>query len=227
MIANVRGRTPKAQGMSDMGEAKERPEATRIGWACGVASLFLVVVTAAQWWIADNASPVALFALLGLAWAAFALAALWALYRAVRSNFGARAWVPVTVCLLALLCVLFVPFTDAWVRLNFHALLKEREDIVRQVMSGTLKPNVPHNLSLISLGRAAPKVSSGGNQIAVETLGGQPYIFFYTHRGVLDSYAGILYVPPGGEPSRYSELTKSNRLQVARLEGPWYYVANY
>ena len=90
-----------------------------------------------------------------------------------------------------LLIIVFVPFTDMSVYASFHLKLLSREDIVQQ--AGTLKNNVDYNNEMIHLPTGYPNVSSGGNDILVEGENGNLSVFFYTFRGILDNFAGIIY----------------------------------
>lgn len=70
---------------------------------------------------------------------------------------------------------------------------------------------------------AVPKnysgVTSGSRDIIVEGSPSKQYVFFYTYRGILDDYSGVVYVPPGLSPSDFRD-----DVEVTPIEGQWYFV---
>jgi hypothetical protein len=52
-------------------------------------------------------------------------------------------------------------------------------------------------------------------------------VFFFTFRGILDNYAGFLYVPSGGKPTEYSDLNEPQSVEIEHLEGNWYYASHH
>ena len=89
--------------------------------------------------------------------------------------------------------------------------------------SGTLRPNVAHNGSLIALGRSGPNVSAGGNEMMVETRADKPWVLFFTFRGI-NHYSGFLHVPDGGDPDTFADLSERRHQIVPHAPG-WYFVA--
>lgn len=188
------------------------------------AGLILLLARFAEWWIADFATPFGAFALESLVWIIFAACLITFVVRAVRDRFRRGTWIPVVVSSLALIASLSLPLLQWWIKLNFAVHRDARHRVVADVVAGKLHPNVLHNPKLIALGEVYPHVSAGGNEIVVETHGGRDYIFFYAYRGILDSYAGFLFVPEGGDPRTVSDASGS---QIRQLSTEWYYLAHY
>jgi hypothetical protein len=65
------------------------------------------------------------------------------------------------------------------------------------------------------------------HEIVVEGKDGAQYVFFYTFRGILDSYSGFLYVSKGGAPTGYSYLGEEKFTQITPLEENWYHVSHH
>lgn len=192
-----------------------------------LAASSLVLAIAFQWNIVDVLTPFFILPFLGALWLALAACAIWAVVYAVRHRrLGWQARRPLLVCITAVLVVAFVPFTDLWLRANFHLLRERREEVVRQVQAGVLRPNVEGSASLIALGNAAPTLSMGGNEIAVEEHGGWQFVFFFTCRGLVDNYGGFLFVPEGGDPRSFRDLSEANSTQLIPFGGAWYYAAH-
>ncbi len=102
--------------------------------------------------------------------------------------------------------------------LDFKLHKTQREVVIENVNNGSLSPNVVHNSSLINLENRYPVLSAGGNEIVVEQHEGLKYVFFFTFRGILDNYAGFLYVPNGGKPTECSDLNESRGVEIKHLK---------
>lgn len=193
-----------------------------------LASVLLVLTKALQWSIIDLVTGFLLDPFLALLWLFLSATTVWGVVVLVRNAklTGWRAASPLLVCLAGVACALFVPFTSIWLNANYHLLRHSRIQVVRRVQEGSLRPNVSYNQSLISLGLLSPPVSTGGNEIVVERHDGQPYVFFFTYRGVLDNFSGYLFVPTGGDPRKFSDLVDTASTQVERVESNWYFAAH-
>jgi hypothetical protein len=166
--------------------------------------------------------------LAGIVWLFYFIAAIVSLSCILKiKKIGFASLAPAAVQAIAFLIVFFVPFTNLWLKADFAFYKSEREEVVKKVYSGELKPNVLHNSSLISLGNNYPLISMGGNEIVVEEHEEIKYVFFYTFRGILDNYSGFIYVPDGGNPTSYSDLNKFESTQIVRLEGNWFYASHH
>jgi hypothetical protein len=192
-----------------------------------VGSLAVVVLAAFQWSIIDRITPFLYVPLLGVVWLGFAAAGVGSLTSIAKAkHIGILAFAPASMQVVAVALVLFVPFTNLWLETDFALYRGQREDAVRRVQNGELRPNVSHNPSLIKLGRDFSLISMGGNEIVVEEHQGMKYVFFFTYRGILDSYSGFLYVPSGGDPTKYSDLSDGEARQVRSLKRNWFYVSH-
>lgn len=61
----------------------------------------------------------------------------------------------------------------------------------------------------------------------VEEHDGLQYVFFFTFRGILDNYSGFLFVPEGGDPTRFRDLNEPESTQLARYASHWYFAGNH
>lgn len=132
---------------------------------------------------------------------------------------GVAALLPIGVQIVAILLVLLIPFSNIWLDINFALHKRQREKVVAKVNRGELKP---YNIMVID---EYPNVSMGGNAIIVEEHDRKKYVFFYTFRGILDSYEGFLYVPQGGDPRKFEDLS-DQQSEIRRWEGHWFYVSH-
>lgn len=209
-----------------MTDLPARPRATRLWAAVGAASLVLLASRALEWSLADWLTPFLLAPLLVPVWLLMLGVFASALFHAWRRPW--REWLPALACIAAIAFALLAPFARWWLWADFHRRLAAREAVIADVQAGTLAPNVAHNASLIALdGRA--QVSAGGNEVVVERHQGSVYLFFYTERGVLDRYAGYLWVAADGDPQMFDDGMRGH----ARIEGMgefdgkgrWYFIS--
>lgn len=178
-----------------------------------------------QWNIIDAITPFLGLPLLGLAWLLVMLSAVLAATYAYRHRCkGAFAFAPLAVSTGALLLAFFVPFTQLWLYANFHLNKSAREQVVEKVRSGVFKPNVAHNAKLIALQNDSG-VSMGSDKIIVEGPLNNPYVFFFTFRGILDNYSGFLWVPDEGKPEQFSDADESGT-EIESFGGNWYFIGH-
>ncbi|MEG0775450.1 hypothetical protein [Clostridium sp.] len=134
-----------------------------------------------------------------------------------------RAIVPLTICIITILIVWFVPFTKINLALDFSKNLEQREKVVSMIQTGELMPNVSHNQSLIALPKEYAHLSKGGGEVVVEREGDNLRVLFFTFRGVLDSFSGFVYI------SDDTKLQEGNFntgfLQIEKKKEHWYWGA--
>lgn len=189
------------------------------------SALVLLLSLVFQWNIIDAFTLLIGGPWLGLAWLLAMTAAVLASTHAYRHRSkGAYAFAPLIVSGAALLAASFVPFTRLWLDVNFNLNKAKREQVVANVKSGALTPNIKHNAKLIALPKGAG-VSMGGDEIVVEGPSSNPYVFFYTFRGFLDNYSGFLWVPDGGRPEQYSDAGEPGT-EIVPFGGNWYFVGH-
>jgi len=193
-----------------------------------LSSFSIIALSAFEWLIIDRITPFLYAPLAGLIWVFFIAMAIVSVTSIFRfKKLGYVSFVPIGVQIVAFLLVLFVPFTNFWLKANFFLHKSQREEVIAKVRRGDLKSNVSYNTTLIALGDSYSLVSMGGNEIVVEEHHGKKYILFYTFRGVLDNYSGFLYVPKGSDPSNFSDLNEEQSTQIEALEENWYYVSHH
>lgn len=206
-------------------KARRRPLMLTKGekFRVGVAVVSVVFMTL-EWELADRLSFLWLIFLLGVLFL-LPLALIWELFVLVFRNARKQALIRLSVMVSCAVVVVCVPFTDYWLEWDFESKKSEREEIVRKVVDGAIKPNVSYNERLITLPDDVSILSRGGNQILVEEHDGKKYVFFFTYRGILDSYAGYIHVPDGGDPMRYSDMS-DGITQVVHKTGNWFFISH-
>ena len=189
------------------------------------SALLLLMSLVFQWNIIDALTPFLGGPLLGLAWLLVMISAVFASAYAYRHRSkGAYAFAPLMVSTGTLLVAFFVPFTQLWLYGNFNLNKSARQQVVENVKSGTFKPNVAHNAKLIALPKGSG-VSMGGDVIIVEGPSSNPYVFFFTFRGILDNYSGFLWVPDGGRPENFGDADEPGT-EIESFGGNWYFIGH-
>jgi amino acid transporter len=212
--------------MSDdvvVGESRTSPWACLA--ACTICAITALIAATFNWTLID-CFPALIFlpGHLIAAIAPLAVCAIWALFEVFRLRRGGLVHAaPFLVCAVTVLLLFITPFTQIWLNGNFWWHRAERERIVWQVESGQLRPNVAHNGSLTALGGEQRNGSAGGNELMVETPASQPWVLFFTFRGI-NHYSGFLYVPGDGTPHAFMDLS-DRRHQVVSYSKNWFFVA--
>lgn len=192
------------------------------------ASITIILLSAFKWSIVDAITPFLYLPLAGVLWLYFAVVTIVSITAIFHfRKIGVVSLAPVGTQILAILIVVLVPFTNLWLKADFAFYKIKREEVVKKVYSGELMPNQNYNSSLIALGEKYPSLSKGGNEIVVEEHDGKKYVFFFTFRGILDNYAGFIYVPDGGNPSHYSDLNEDQSTNIVSLEKNWFYASHH
>ena len=169
-----------------------------------MTACFLIAAKAFYWNLAEWLSVFLCGPLLALCYLATASVLLWSLATALRTRGSWNRFLPAILCATALAAARFVPFDALWLKADFILRRSDRESIIAQLRSGAISAPFPgHPIGLIAL-PSSPAVSRSGNDILVSGSRQDPFVFFYTFRGVIDNYAGFLRVPPGHLPDEFT-----------------------
>jgi hypothetical protein len=134
-------------------------------------------------------------------------------------------WKPILIQSTTIFLVIFFPFTQIVLDIDFKMNKSEREEVVKMVENGTLKPNVSHNSSLIQLPKKYDQLSKGGGEIVIEKSGDNYSVLFLTFRGILDNFSGFVYSPNDKKPSPGD--FRGDFKQIEKLDENWYFVGSY
>jgi len=194
-----------------------------------ISSLALLLVIVFRWQIIDIVTVFLIMPVLVIFWLSFIITGIFSLTcLRNRNSTGRVAIAPIAIQIVTLFLIVFIPFTKIWITANFYIYKAEREEIVNNINQGTYKEHeLLNNIYFIPLGNSYPRVSMGGNDVAVEETDGKKHIFFYTFRGILDNYSGFIYVPSGGSVSNFSDLNEEHSTDIRMLENNWYYVSHH
>jgi flagellar biosynthesis protein FliQ len=204
----------------------QRPSwAKRTLYLCIASSVLLLASRAFQWDIIDALTPFLGGPLLVLAWLPILVSVLVAsVYAFLQRSKGILAFAPLIISIVVIVIAIAFPFTLVWLHANFYVNKLARERVVLGVKAGVLKPNVKHNAQLITLPKGSG-LSKGGDQIVVQGPSDDPYVFFFTFRGILNNYSGFLWVPEGGKPEKFSDAGEMGT-QIRSFGGNWYFIGH-
>lgn len=188
------------------------------------ASFLLVAAVALQWHLVDALTPFLMFPAFAVLWLVFVVAVVIAVWLALRKRSRA-ALICFVVCVVSGLAAWFDPFTPLWLRVYFSWYEMERDRAVETLLTQGL-PRASHNTSVARLPAGAPNISMGGNEVIVQEHDGLTYVLFFTFRGILDNYAGYLYVPDGGDPRRFMDLHEDTT-EFVLMKPNWIYVSHH
>lgn len=134
----------------------------------------------------------------------------------------ARNGIPILINIVVIVLIFIIPFTSITVNLDYRFNKSEREEVIKLVLDGSLKPNISYNAALIHLPDKYEKLSKGGGEIIVEGSGQDIQILFFTYRGVVDNFAGFIYTANGSRPD---EMLFGDLIQVKKFDKNWYWVS--
>lgn len=137
-----------------------------------------------------------------------------------------KAFVPAIINIVAAVSIFTVPFAAITLKIDFYFHLNEREYVIEKVADGKLVPNVSYNKSLINLPKKYQNLSKGGGDIIVEykNKDKDPNVFFFTFRGIIDTFSGFAYIPADKEPER-TDFNCTEILEVEKLQDKWYWLS--
>jgi hypothetical protein len=138
-------------------------------------------------------------------------------YRRWRTDRSASL-LPLFTLVLLVGTAQLIDFTDLWLRAYFAVGRSGREEIVRQVQAGELRPDAGSRL--IRLPAGYRWLSLDGGEIVVD----RDKILFFTFRGVLDHFAGFVYSPDGSMPT--DDDFQGDYFLIRQMDVSWYYVSS-
>lgn len=144
---------------------------------------------------------------------------------AIITLFKNKDWKPIVIQVITILLLLIVPFNQIILDIDFKINKSEREQVVKMVENGELKPNISHDSSLIQLPKKYEHLSSGGGEIVVEKSGDGFNILFFTYRGLLDNFSGFVYTPNDQKP--FKTAFDGDFKEIDKMEKNWYFVGSY
>lgn len=186
-----------------------------------VSSVLVLFYKIFKWKIIDLVTPFLIISIWLIVFGFFILITV----QTIIILFKNKEWKPVTIQLTTILLLVFFPFTQIMLNIDFKINKSEREKIIQMVEKGTVKPNVSHNSALIHLQKKYQHLSKGGGEIVVEQKGKDYSVLFFTFRGILDNFSGFVYAPNDQKP--LIDDFGGDFKEIKKIDENWYWVASY
>ena len=151
-----------------------------------------------------------------------------AIYAIKRRRIGlTKVSAPLAVNLLTALIVLFVPFTQLTIYLDFRFHLNSRTKVVDEVLAGKYESRVQNagaRGDLISLPTALSSLSSDGGEIVRLHRPKDTLVLFFSFRGILDNFSGFVYSSDDSPPA--VDDFGGRFVEIERLRKNWFWAAS-
>jgi hypothetical protein len=158
---------------------------------------------------------------------AFAAVLVWAIVHAILPFRGARGnrFSPLLLGLTSLAVFLFVPFNEIELDINFSINVQSRTDVAQRVLAKipSAAPMLGGRGDFVHLTGSEYRLSDDGDVMVWHTAQKQ-MVFFFTFRGVLDSFSGFVYSANDLPPE--NEDFGGEWVEVTRLRKNWYWAAS-
>jgi hypothetical protein len=216
---------------TDVEEKQEKRKITSQALTAAVcASCAIILVSMFRWTLVEYLTPF-LEPFLEMAIGVFfVIALIWSIAHSIRAwkHGTGAALLPVLVCLLTATVAIFVPFTALTTDVDFRVHYAARTAVVGAVLAGKYDNHIENSGGrgdLIALPGSLSYLSSGGGEIMRFHHQDRTLIFFFSYRGILDSFSGFVYstdnMPPangdfGGQFVEIAPLGKNWFWAVSR-----------
>jgi hypothetical protein len=159
----------------------------------------------------------------------FVVALVWSIVHSVRAwkHGPTAALLPALVCLLTAAVAIFVPFTALTIDLDFRVHYAARMAVVDDVLAGKYDNHTEGGGSrgdLIALPSSLSSLSSGGGQIVRFHHQDRTLIFFFSYRGILDSFSGFVYSSDNRPPTNGD--FGGQFVEIIPLRKDWFWAAS-
>ena len=157
------------------------------------------------------------------------IALIWSIVHSVKTwKHGATAaLLPVLICLLTATVAIFVPFTALTTDLDFRVHYAARMAVVDDVLAGKYDNHTESGGSrgdLIALPASLSYLSSGGGEIVRFHHQDRTLIFFFSYRGILDSFSGFVYSSDSSPPTNGD--FGGQFVEIIPLRKNWFWAAS-
>jgi hypothetical protein len=129
---------------------------------------------------------------------------------------------PFGINVITILLLVLVPFRAMGLRRDIQSNFEERLKVVHLIEDGQLLVN---NRGMAKLPFYLRHLSKDGGFVKVEKGADGLQVFFFTFRGVLDNFSGILYSSSDVEPQ--NGIFGADVKESEKLKDNWYWIASW
>lgn len=194
---------------------------TRIFYLSLASSMLVILISFFQWHLTDVITEFLMIPIWLLVFVLFIVVTVQSLF----ILFKKKDWKPFFIQFVTIVIWLFVPFTQIALDIDFKINKEEREEVVKSIEQGTLKPNVPNSPNTIRLPEGYEHLSKGGGEIFIDNNGDNNLVLFLTNRGILDGFSGFVYSPNDKKPRKTN--FDGDIKEIEKIDTNWYFVVSY
>jgi hypothetical protein len=171
--------------------------------------------------------PIILIGYLGL----FTLLVFSIIYLVRQRNKAYRPFIPFSFSLLTIAFILFFPFTEFTLQVDFRLKKNDRERVIKMITNKEINYDL-NKSAFVTIPTGYSNLSAGSANVLVEIIDNKTCIFFYTFRGLTDNSAGFVYVPDDKIISNFKIGQNSSStifydpIEITKIADHWYFIAN-
>ena len=129
---------------------------------------------------------------------------------------------PVGTNIVMILLLVFVPFRNMGLQTDIKSNSEERFRVVQLIKDGELHTD---NRGMVRLPFYFRYLSKDGGVVRVEQEEDVIRVLFFTFRGVLDNFSGIIYSSADVEPQ--NNVFGADAKEIEKLKDNWYWIASW
>jgi hypothetical protein len=184
-------------------------------WTAAIGAGFVLVISTAAQVLLWNGDTIFM-----LGWAQL-IAAGFALVLSLHALFTDEGWrriAPMAICVVVGAIVYAVPFRDPALAWKFARLKPERETVARAILAGKLRLS---DDGIVQFDGSTVDGFTAANGAVLSPCGATKCVLFFTfQRSKFQPAEGFLYVPAGGNPTKFDWY---GHYRTRPIGGPWYY----
>jgi len=184
------------------------------------SSVLVILYMFFQWKIVDIITEFLMLPVILIVFGFFVLITI----LAIIILFKNKNWKPVVIQIVTIILVFIVPFNQIILDIDFKINKSKREQVVKMVENGELKPNVSYNSALIHLPTKYKHLSSGGGDIVIEKSNNGYDILFFTYRGIPDNFSGFVYTVNDQKP--FTKAFNGDFKEIDKMDKNWFFVGS-
>jgi hypothetical protein len=215
---------------TDVEEKQEKRKiASQALTAAVCASCVVILVSIFRWTLVEYLTPFLEPLLEMVIGVFFVVVLIWSIAHAIKAwkHGTGAALLPVLVCLLTSAVAIFVPFTALTTDVNFRLHYAARTAVVGDVLAGKYDDHIGNSDGRgewIALPANLSYLSSGGGEIVRFHHQNRTLIFFFSYRGILDSFSGFVYSTDNMPPTNGD--FGGQFVEIAPLGKNWFWAAS-
>lgn len=187
-----------------------------------VFSTWLLLLQLIRWELFHGLTPFLLVPIEMLSYSAVVVSIVGVIIEALRKDWK------ILKCLLVSLpiyCVcMLVNFNGIPIHYQYLSGARQRDTVVEKIRTGELVPNVDYNSNLIKLPSEYQYLSKGGGEVVVDKSEDHLYVLFYTFRGLLGHFNGLLYSSTGKLPNENQIIMSDSTNVLKKYDDHWFLV---